>query len=427
MAVTSLATTATDALFLEYILPGLNVEIRENTVLYDRFETDSESVLGKYAVFKCLTASPKSARPSSTSTLPTAKSGTYDEFILHMKRGMYAQLQFDGLAVACGKGKGAVMDLIKSETQAILIYIANKLNKQFWGDGSGRLAQLNAANTNDTTITVDGPLFGQDTNGYTDPAMYLAEGMAVDIRHSTTGALEAEDVEITTIADQGDGTADLIMAENVTATNDAYIFDHDTYAAAQAAGTGVPQGLRGICAVADPYTGVTQTSFQAIDRDTNTWARGQEVDMASAAVTNQKMLESVMKGERYGRIKVIITNDVIWRAYYEILETDKTMPNEPAMWGGVSGISFYGGRSGKIPVIYDTDCPDQDMYFLDNDYLQVYSPWSNGMAWIPGDNGILTRVQGKDESTASLVWYYNFGTVKPQALVRLKSIKHASS
>lgn len=427
MAVTSLATTATDKLFLEYILPGLNVEIRENTVLYDRFETDSDSVLGKYAVFKCLTASPKSARPSSSSSLPTAKSGTYDEFILHMKRGMYAQLQFDGLAVACGKGKGAVMELIKSETQAILIYIANKLNKQFWGDGSGRLAQLYAANSNDTSITVDGPLFGQDSSGRTDPATYLAEGMDVDIRHSTTGALEAEEVEITTIADQGDGTADLTMAENVTASSDAYIFDHDTYASSQAAGTGVPQGLRGIVAVADPYTGVTQRSFQNIDRDTYTWARGQEVDMASAAVTNQKMLESVMKGERYGRIKVIITNDVIWRAYYEILETDKTMPNEPAMWGGVSGISFYGGRSGKIPVIYDTDCPDQDMYFLDTDYLQVYSPFSNGMAWLPGDNGILTRVQGKDESTASLVWYYNFGTTKPQALVRLYDIKHASS
>ena len=97
------------------------------------------------------------------------------------------------------------------------------------------------------------------------------------------------------------------------------------------------------------------------------------------------------------------------------------------MWGGVSGISFYGGRAGKIPVIYDTDCPDNDMYFLDTDYLQIYAPTSNGMSWLPGDSGILTRVQGKDEWTASLVWYYNFGTTKPLALVRLKSIKHAAT
>jgi len=426
MAVTTLATTATDKLFLEYILPGLNIEIRENTVLYDRFGTDTESVLGKYAVFKCLTASPKSARPSSSSTLPTAKSGTYSEFLLYMKRGMYAQLQFDGLAVACGKGEGAVMDLIKAETKAILIYISNKLNKQFWGDGSGRLAQLNAATSNDTSVSIDGPLFGQQTDEYTDPSTYLAEGMDVDI-YSSAGALEAEDVEISSIVNDGDGTATLTMAEAITATDDAYIFDHDTYASSQAPGTGVPMGLRGIIDTSDPYTGITSTDFQNVDRTTYSWARAQLVNMSSAAVTNRKMLESVMKAEKYGRVKVIITNDIIWRAYYEILETDKTLPNEPNMWGGVQGISFYGGRGGKIPVIYDTDCPDGDMVFLDDDYLQVYAPTANGMTWLPGDNGILTRVQGKDEWTASLVWYYNFGTVKPLALVRLYDIKHAAS
>jgi hypothetical protein len=49
------------------------------------------------------------------------------------------------------------------------------------------------------------------------------------------------------------------------------------------------------------------------------------------------------------------------------------------------------------------------------------------MAWIPGDNGILSRVAGKDEWTAALVNYHNVGTPKPQALGRLRRIKHATS
>jgi len=427
MAVFSMGTSATDKLFLEFILPGLNIEVKENTVLYDRFGTDSSKCLGKYAVFKCLTATPKSARPSSSSTFPTAKQGVYDEFRLFMKRGMYASLQFDGLAVACGQGKGAVMDLIKAESKGIMIYISNYLNHQFWGDGSGRLATLDAASTNSTTVSIDNRYFGTDSNGYTAANQYLDEGMSIDI-YDTSGNLEAEDVEISTIVDVGDGTSTLTMASAVTASDNSEIFDHDTYASGQAAGTGVPQGLRGIVDTADPYTGIAAASFQNVDRDTYAWAQAYTENMGSVAITNLKILKTIHKVERYGRVKVIITNDIIWRAYYELLEQDKTLPNEPAMWGGTSGISFYGGKGGKLPIIFDEDCPDGDMYFLDSDFLQVYAPQTNGMAWLPGDSGhILTRVQGKDESTANLVWYYNFGTEKPQALARLYSIKHASS
>lgn len=422
----SLGVTNTDKLFLEFILPGMNVQIRENSKMYDRFKTDVDHVVGKYAVFKSLTASPKSFRPSSSSTLPTAKQGTYDEFILYMKRGGYGQLQFDGLAVACGKGKGAVMDIIKSEVNAITIYIGNRLNKQFWGDGSGRLAQVNGAVSNDTSVEVDGPLFGQDSNSYTDPAEFLAEGQGVDV-YDTSGNLEAEDVEMSTIVDNGDGTATITMAENVTLSADSYIFDHDTYASSQAAGTGVPMGLEGIINYSDPYTGITQTSFQNIDRDTYAWARAQRVNMGSLAITDVKILETIQAAEKYGKTSAIFTNERIWRAYYEILAADKTMPNDPAYWGGLSGISFYGGKKGKIPIISDTDCPDNKMYFFDDSYLQVYSPIKNGMQWIPGDSGILTRVQGKDEWTAQLVWYYNFGSTKPQAMSYLYNIKHASS
>jgi len=427
-SVFGMGTAATDKLFLEYILPGLNVEIRENTIMYDRFGTDSKSVSGSKATFKAITGAAKSARPSSSSTLPTAKQGTYKEFNLYMKRGMYAQLQFDGLALACGKGKGAVMDILKAETKGITIQIANKLNRQFWGDGSGRLAQTIGATSNSVTVIVNGPLFGQDSNYRTNAANYLDEGQEIDI-YTTAGVLEAEGAEISSMVDNNDGTTTLTLAAAVTCSNDAYIFDTDTYCATQAAGTGVPMGLMGIINTANPYDGITSGSYQGQDRTAagNGWTKSQLVTMGSAAISNAKILETVMAAEKYGRVKVAVTNEIIWRSFYQILETDKTMPNEPAFWGGTSGISFYGGRSGKFPIIYDTDCPDNNMFFLDDSLLQVYAPEQNGMTWLPGDSGVLTRVQGKDEFVASLIWYYNFGSAKPQGLGRLYAIKHAAS
>jgi len=426
MAVFTMGQAATDKLFLEFILPGLHEEIYENSKLYGRFKNDISHVLGKYAVFKCLTKAPTSARPSSSTTLPTAKQGTYDEFVIYMKRGMYAQLQFDGLALACSKGKGAVMDILKAELQGITTYIANKLNRLFWGDGSGRLAQLSAAVSNSTTVTIDGPKFGQDSNDYTNPSNYLDEGQVVDI-YDGSGNLEAEGVEISSISKGGSGTDTLTMAEAITASDDSYIFDHDTYASSQAAGTGVPMGLDGIISTTNPYTGITQTNFQGVSRSTYAWARAQSKSCSNLPLSNRKMLEVIQDCERYGRIKAIFTNQKIWNAYFEILEADKTLPNEKAFWGGLEGISFYGGRAGKIPVLYDTDCPDNTVYFLDDSVLYTFSPVPNGMTWIPGDNGILSRVQGKDEWVASLVWYYNFGCNKPQALGRLTSVKHAAA
>lgn len=429
MSVLNMGAAATDKLFLEYIMPGLNTEIRANSVLYDRFETDIDHVVGKYAVFKCLTASAKSARPSSSTTFPTAKQGTYSEFIIYMKRGLYATLQFDNLAVACSQGKGAVMDVLEAELSGIKIHIANKLNRQFWGNGSGQLAAVHTAVSSSTSVGVDSPIFGIDSNAYTNPSNYLDEGMEVDFINATTGAVEEEAVEISSISLGGAGEDTLTMARTCTISDNAWVFDHDTMASSQAAGTGVPMGLRGIIATTDPYTGITETSFQNIDRDTYAWARAQSTTMGGSAVaiTNAKILEMIMNQEKYGRTSVMISNDVIWRCFYTILEQDKTMPNDPAFWGGLTGLTFYGGRAGKIPWIYDQDCPDRTLYSLDDSLLKVFSPVKNGMSWLPGDNGILTSVAGKDEWAANLAYYYNFGTPKPLGLNKLINIKHAAS
>ena len=429
MAVFSLGTSATDKLFLEYIYKGVEILLRKNTTVYDRFKTDTQSCKGKYGIMKLNTAVPKSARPSSTSTFPTAKQGTYDEFKFYMKRGMYATLQFDGLAIACGKGDdAAAKDIIKSETEGIMFYIADRLNKQYWGDGSGRLAQLSAAVANTTTAYVDGPWHGQDTNEYTDPSNYLAEGQSVDIR-DTSGTLEAEEVEISTISAGSAGTDTLTIGENITATDDAYIFDHDTYASEDAAGTGVPVGLYGIINTANQTIGITSTSyFQGLDRSSTTNAQSQLFDMGSVTITNKKVLEVIQKCEKWGNIDVIIANSALWRNWAEILYADKTMPDNPQVWGGVSGMDFFGGKKKKIPIIWDDDCPDQRIYFIDDSTIKISAPTSNGMGWRRGDNGrVLTAVQGKDEFAANLVHYYNMTCKNPRANGCLYDVTHTES
>ncbi len=428
MAVLTLGTAAYDKLFNEFILDGISIELYQNTTVWDRFKSKVSTALGRYVIQKLLTATPKSARPSSSTSFPTARQGTYAEFITYMKRGMYASLQFDGLALACGQGTGAVKEILQAETEGIMFYIANRLNKQTWGDGSGRLAQLDAASAASTTVTIDSPIFGTDSNEYTLAHQYLEEGMDVDI-YDTNGALEAEEVQISTITDDADGTSTLVMASAVNASNNSWIMQHDTYATAEAAGTGVPMGLHGINSTANATVGITATSaFQNINRTTSTYAQAQTWAHGAVPITNMAILKAIQKCERYGNIDVIICNDVLWRAYYAILEADKTMPNTPKYWGGTSGITFYGGRKKESTIIFDEDAPDGTFYFFDSSKIINHSPNKFGLDWLPGDSGhVLTRVQGADEFTANLISYYNTTTNMPKAHGTITGVKHAES
>lgn len=438
MSVASLSTTGLNKLFKEYIKPGIEIALYQNTSVYDRFRTNTEDVKGKYGITKVLTATPKSFRPSNTTTFPTADQSTYNEFLYYLKRGGYGSLQFDNLAVACSKGGGAVKELVKSEIDSLMMYVPSKLNKQFWGDGSGRLAIAAAGSSASTTVTVDGDTtnwgrYGIDSNEYTNPSQLLFEGMTVDI-YSSAGVLEAEDVKITSIALGGAGTDTLTMAAAVTCSANSFLFDHNTYATAEAAGVGVPMGLVGICSASNPYVGVTATSaFQNVNRSSYTWAQAQVFDMGSAitspgVATEEKILKVIQKVERYSPVDVMMTNDSIWRALFTILKADKTMPNDPGYWGGLTGIKFYGGKSKAIPIVYDEDCPDGNIFFWGKDTVQITSPDKSGLDWVPGDGGnILRAVDGKDEYAAHLRWYYNMTARNPRGIGVLRYVKHAAS
>ncbi len=428
MSVMMVGTAQYNDLFLEYIKPGLHRQFISNTVIYDRFKTDVESCLGEYGVMKLATKSSKSARPSSSPTFPTALQGTYDEFIFYMKRGMYATLQFDGLTLAVGKDDGVVADIVATETDGQAMYISNRLNRQFWGNGSGVLAVLNASSSNSTSVSIDSAIFGLDSNEYTDPSNYLEEGMRIDIRNGTSGALEAEDVLISTISDDEDGTATLTMAAGVTCSNNAVIMDHDTYATTEAAGTGVPMGLLGIISTSNQTVGITDLSaFQNVNRSSNAWAQAQSFDMGSIAIEDETVIKMVMKQEKYGRVKALICNGVIYRKWGTILKGDSSMVNETMLWGGNEGIVFYGGRKGKIPIIWDDDAPDNTVFSLDDAHILISAPNRMGMDFVQYPGGILHYVQGKDELVANLKWYYNMTTDQPKALAKLVNVKHAAT
>lgn len=430
------SSTGFDHFFLEYVLPGLEKGFYTNSKLYDRFKTNTESCLGKYGVIKVNTVNATSFRPANTTAYPTAAHPVFDEFTFYMKR-MYGKLDFDGLLVACSQGKGAIKELVKAETESLMDYIPRKMNKVYWGDGSGRLAIISNAATG-TAPTVDGDttnwgLFGIDANGYSNPSQYLFTNMVCDA-YRTGPTKGGDSFTITAIAEGGAGT-DTLTTDSFTYASNDYILDEDAYAATEAAGTGVPMGIAGIISADNPYIGVTASSaFQGVNRATagNEWAEGQIFTMGSAidspaVVTESKILQVLQAVERFGETSVIITNAFIWRALFEILKADKTMPNDPGYWGGLTGMKFYGGKKNGVPIVWDEDCPDGRMYFIDDTTIKISAPVKNGLTFEPGSSGhILTKREDYDSYTANLKFYYNMTCNKPRANGLLKFVKHSA-
>ncbi|MFA5377642.1 MAG: phage major capsid protein [Dehalococcoidia bacterium] len=431
------SSTGFDKFFLEYVKPGLEKGFYTNSKLYDRFKTATETCLGKYGVAKVETVNATSFRGANSTAYPTSADPQYGEFTFYMKR-LYGKLDFDGLLVACSQGAGAVKELVKQNTASLMGYIPRKLNKYYWGDGSGRLAIVSNAATG-TAPTVDGDttnwgLFGIDSSGYTNPSQYLFQNMEIDAYRS--GPTQGGDsITITAISQGGAGT-DTLTTDSWTYASNDFILDEDIYAATEAAGTGAPMGLAGIVTTANPYIGITASSaFQGVNRSTagNEWASGQVFNMGSAitspaVITESKILQTIMALEKWGTVKVMITNEFIWRALFEILKADKTMPNDPGYWGGLTGIKFYGGKTNSIPIVWDEDCPDGRVYFLDDSSIKISAPVKNGLTFEPGSSGhILTKREDYDCYTANLKMYYNMTCTRPRANGLLRYVKHASA
>ena len=433
----TLSTTGYDKLFLEFVKPGLEKGFYSNSKLYDRFKTKTEDCKGKYGKTKVETVNATSFAPQSTTAYPKASHPEYDEFTYYMKR-LYGKLDFDGLLIACSQGEGAVMDIVKAETKSLMAFMPRKLNHIYWGDGSGRLACI-AGGTGTTSLTIDGGgtgwgLFGIDSNGYSNPSQYLFENQRI-ISYTTGPAAEITDNTITAISQAGAGT-DTLTVTSGTWVDGSFILDYGSYAATEAAGTGYPMGLAGVISASNPYIGTTASSaFQGINRTTagNSWSTSQVFDMGSSltspsVITEEKILQVLQALENWGTTSVIITNPFIWRALFTIFKADKTMPNDPSYWGGTKGFSFYGGKNASIPIIYDEDCPDGRVYFIDDSTIKISAPVKNGFTFEPGSSGhILTKREDYDEYTANLKFYYNMTCTKPRANGLLQYVKHAAA
>ena len=145
-------------------------------------------------------------------------------------------------------------------------------------------------------------------------------------------------------------------------------------------------------------------------------------------VTEDLFIQVLQEVEDYAQVDVILVSPGVFRAWFELLTSYKTLPNTKVMWGGWSGLPFiYDGR--EIPVVMDKFVPDGCALFISQENLVMHVMTPGMITWEQGfgaAGGIMQKVAKKNRYIAEGHIFANLGTGLRKGFGILKDITEPS-
>lgn len=328
----------------------------------------------------------------STTNLDTTTSDVTAQVKVQSRFG-FGNLRFDDRDIDATKNdRGAIKSLVQTNSEQLKNDIGKDINRQLFGYGTGQLCLANGAGTASTTLTVDTP--GTE---------YLDVGQRIFI----TGAASAS--RIVSVDSDTQVTIDAVKtwADNAVVTRaDA---DGNAMTASE---------MMGLGGIADD--GGRVATLQTIARATNAWWKAY-LDTTGEALSLTDMYTAYHKVLKYAGKKAniaVIMGQTLYEKYGALLLAQVTLQQPVKDYefsGGWSGLAFMGGKAG---VYLDFDCPAGEVYFVDQNALTMAQ--LTPVSWMPGTNGVLTKVAGTTLWEATLKFYGNLVAKKVRGTAALR-------
>ena len=412
-----------EKLFNEYLTPGVEKEIAAVSKLWanirkDWKKTDSQ---GKYARQRVMTAAAQSTRAGSTAAYPTPQQSTPNEIILKIKRAQMFSLAFDGLALEAARAKGAEVPPIEFEKDGIIMAMADDLSRQLMLDGSGRLCRLNGGVDAATTCTVDSAFYA-DATKFLKPGRVLEfdPGDGTDTKKldsagnplavsSITSSVEFELAVAPAVIGGDDLPDDYYLYNDIIITTDNDL-----------AGVGEMMGIDGIARDTDPPH-PHDLGLQGLAVATNPTWKGVHYALGGVDITEDMFLKILNVITPYAMPDVALCSEGVYREYYKLLSSYKSLPNVKKLWGGFTGRVFdYNGK--EIPVVSDKFVPDGSIYFNPNSKLTLHTITPGIITWERVGGEILQKIAGMNQYAAEGHIFANLGVSLRRAFGKLSGI-----
>jgi hypothetical protein len=407
MAGQSILTFASEAIKLVY--GDLHEQLRDKTPALQLIEASSANITknGKEVIFDTHIGRNQGIGARGVrEKLPLAGAQKYKQAHLYLTN-LYGSIEVDGqLFEQASEDYQAFINVVDNEIRGLKKDLSNDLNRQVYGDGSGKLAVV-SAQPSSSTLTVD------STN-------WLEEGMVIDIVDPTTGVKQqsgaASSIEITAINE----TTGVITVTGTLGTFNTNI----------SAGDILVRSSNGVNSFGKEWTGlgaIVKATGSLHDIDPATypvWKSTVEAlgtpGVSTGTLTELALINLVQKVDKKGGdVDVMLASPGVFNAYWDLLQGLRQFTNGATLEGGQRAFTF--DAVGKpIKFVSDYAAPKGTLYALSSKEIVVNR--KKDWAWMDRDGSMWSRVADTDAYEARIYQYSQLGTYRRNAHAVLSNI-----
>ena len=378
-------------LLKEVYEPGINKQLNDEVVALRRVERSSDvietTVGGRFVTFAIKTRrnSGIGAR-NELEQLPQPGHQGSAAARVGLKY-QYGSIRLTGQAFELAtKSYQAFVSVLENELDGLKTDLAVDLNRQVYGDGSGKLCKGLNSGGGSNTFEVDSTLYIQ-----MDEMVDILDGDSLnDPLGPTVKASNRQVIFIDTVLRKV-----TVNGPSVDMDDQDIVVRHGNH----------NREWTGFAKIID-----NQKALFNIDPNVEpVWKA--EVDHNSG--TNRPLSEGLMihMADRIrtngGKVTAIFSNLGVRRAYFNLLTQQRQYVNTKEFTGGFNGLAFT-TDAGDIPFVTDVSAPQNLQYFVNEKELTLYrdADW----AFMNRDGSMWDRVQGYDAYDATMFQYSELGT-----------------
>jgi hypothetical protein len=407
MAGQSILTFASEAIKLVY--GDLHEQLRDKNPALQLIEASSANITknGKEVIFDTHIGRNQGIGARGVrEKLPLAGAQKYKQAHLYLTN-LYGSIEVDGqLFEQASEDYQSFINVVDNEIRGLKKDLANDLNRQVYGDGSGKLAVV-VAQPSSTVLEVDSTHF-------------LEEGMVFDVVDPTTGVKQqsgaASSLEIVGINEED---------SEITVTGTLGTFTTNINA-----GDILVRSSNGVNSFGKEWTGLgaivdDASELHEIDpADYPIWKSTVETlgvpGTSTGTLTELALINLVQKVDKKGGdVDVMLASPGVFNAYWDLLQGLRQFTNGATLEGGQRAFTF--DAVGKpIKFVSDYAAPKGTVYALSSKEIVVNR--KKDWAWMDRDGSMWSRVADTDAYEARIYQYSQLGTYRRNAHAVLSNI-----
>jgi hypothetical protein len=359
------------------IAPSIQSQLFKTTYLLDWFKKNAGITKldnNEFNVTLRVKRNPSvGALPATSTTLPTDMKNIHAQTTVPAKY-VFGNLRFDDRDIEATKSdKGALMGIVEEYSDAMRQDFAKEMNRQLHSYGSAVLTLVNGAVSSSATVTVDS----------TDN---LVEGQYVKCGAGTVQQISSID-----------SATQITLAAAISCDDNAAVVRYIT-------STVAADDMMGLYGIIDDGTNVA--TLQGITRASSPyWVAS--LDKTSEALTEADLMTQLLTARKYGSPDdelVILMGGTLFNKYGGLMTSASNSPRRIN-----DSLDFNSGwlklQAAGVPIVLDWDTPTGVVQIVNKNAVTLGQ--LTPISFMPGTNGVLSRVTGTTQWEAVLRFYGN--------------------